>query len=648
MLSILIIDNKVFDHYSKYDYFFDHFETNESIEVCLWNKDCVEEDISVIVPQLMDKVRNVPEWNAYIICDVHRSMDYLQGDFDNKTQFSINPYERANREDYDPSADGLLRLVYLLGGRGDDRVEYIEQSMFRAARPTGIYLITPRILKNIEQQKLFLLSELRKDSYGVLDDPDNILAGQVDITRHYSEFWERYEYPASCRFMVYDFPDVNHQTYQNSWFAFWISVITLTKNHISSAVLAPYKLHLLDVAIDDERFAEYINEFYTMLLENKERNEREIEKESELEKAEAESTDITVDDAMEPVFVTFPNFGAESLFANTRNIGIFKDKPVLDELDWASQMKRTGEAIGNFFKALTRGKGEAVDYVHKSFEEKLPDLKDKRITKYDAEELHEDLNEDELRMIELDPGQKVTREWFRKNQKRADEIVVAFMRRRLAYKVGCWLVVACMLICLGGFVPYIIDSVKHSYSSYMVAVPVAAGAFLLPLVCGALALKKLKKQMKMLIKKYNDVVLECYDRSKVCSEVQGDYLTYMLDYMKKYQLLSNAKSESNHSKRVAELVFANAVFDDAISECAELAALRSIGMRRITERFVKNTIEITPESRVYLYAENKGGKMALNSSPDVLWAPFSFTPELSLSVEELYESDKYFTGKEAK
>ena len=75
MLSVLIIDNKVFDHYSKYDYFLDHFENNANIEVCLWNKDCVDEDVSVIVPQLMDKVRNVSEWNAYIICDVHKSMD---------------------------------------------------------------------------------------------------------------------------------------------------------------------------------------------------------------------------------------------------------------------------------------------------------------------------------------------------------------------------------------------------------------------------------------------------------------------------------------------------------------------------------------------------------------------------------------------
>ena len=646
MLSVLIIDNKVFDHYSKYDYFLDHFENNANIEVCLWNKDCVDEDVSVIVPQLMDKVRNVSEWNAYIICDVHKSMDYLKSDFDNKTQFSINPYERANHEGYNTESDGLLKLLYLLGGRGDDRVEYIEQSMFRAARPIGIYLITPRILKSIEQQKLFLLSELRKESHGVLDDPNNVLAGKVDVTKRYSEFWGRYEYPSNCRFLVYDFPDVNHQTYQNSWFTFWISVISLTQNHISSSVLAPYKLHILNIEIDDDSFAEYINEFYTMLLENKEINDIEIEKESEFVKKEENSTDITVEREQEPVFVTFPNFNVDNLFATTENIGVFKERPVMDELDWIGQMKRTKEAIGDFFKALIRGKNEAVSFVHASFVERLPSLKDKRITKYDAEELEEAIEHDELFMVELDPGVKASREAFHKRQKKASEIVTMFMSHRLTYRVGWALIVACMLICFGGFIPYMINSLKHSVPSFLIALLVSAGALSIAFVCGFMALFKLKKQMKRLIKEYNNVILDCYEKAKLGSEVQSEYLTYMLDYMKKYQLIDNAKTESVHSKRVSELTLANIVFDDAIAECAELAALRSISMRRITDRFVKNTIEITPETRVCLYKENKNGKMALNSSPDVLWAPFSFTSALSLFVEELYESDKYAESKE--
>ena len=45
MLSILIIDNEVFDHYNKYEYFLDRFEAEGDVAVCVWNKGAFEEDI---------------------------------------------------------------------------------------------------------------------------------------------------------------------------------------------------------------------------------------------------------------------------------------------------------------------------------------------------------------------------------------------------------------------------------------------------------------------------------------------------------------------------------------------------------------------------------------------------------------------------
>ncbi|MBQ8682972.1 MAG: hypothetical protein IJ518_00465 [Clostridia bacterium] len=647
MLSVLIIDTKVFDHYSKYDYFFGHFETNDDVAVCVWNKQSIEDDVSSMLPQLMDTVRNVPEWNAYIICEPHDPMAYLEGDFANKTQYSVNPYERANRPDYDPQADRLLKLVYYLGGRGDDRVDYIQQYQFRAARPSNIYLITPRLMKNIEQQKLFLLSALQQGHQDVMDDPARILAGETDITRNYAEFWERYEYPASCRFLVYDFPEEKHQTYQDSWFPFWTAVISMTQNRFTNAVLAPYKLHLLDVAINDDKFAEYINQFYTMLLENKDINQRAIELEEHLEKEEAASTDITVGDSMTPVYVNFPHFSEGDLFADDENIGIFKDRPVLDEEDWSEQMTRTHEAIGKFFKAIGRGKGEAVDFVHDSYAEELPDLQGKRITKYDAEELTEALNQDELRMVDLDLGYTASRAKFEKAQHKAEKIVETYMRRRLRMKIAIGLLAACMGIYFIGFIPYLINSLAHSGFSFLIALLISAVAMVVPAACGLAMLFVLKRNMKKLIGLYNDTVAACFVEAQKGSELQAEYLTLLFDYMKKYQLLSTAKDNNTHSLRIQQLLISNAVFDDAIAACTALAALRNVPLRRITDRYVENTIDTTPEAQIYLYEENVDGKMALNSTPDVLEAPFPFTESFALVPEELYECAGYTQGKEA-
>lgn len=646
MLSVLIIDNKVFDHYSRYDYFFGHFEANADIAVCIWNKQSIEDDVASMLPQLMDTVRNVPEWNAYVICEPHNSIDYLEKDFSAHTQYAINPYERANRPDYDPESDRLLKLLYFLGGRGDDRVGYIQQYQFRAARPSNIYLITPRLLKNIEQQKQFLLSELRQEYIGVMDDPARILAGEIDITRNYAEFWERYEYPASCRFLVYDFPEEKHQTYVDSWFAFWTAVLSMTHNRFTNAVLAPYKLYMLEVEIDDDRFAGYINKFYTMLLDNKEANERSIAQEERMEKEDVTSTDITVITTPTPMYVNFPHFNVESLFADDGNIGMYKDQPMLDEDDWHQQMKRTREAIGQFFKAIGRGKGEAVDAGHESFVAELSGLQGRRITKYDAEELTEALNQDELQMIELDLGYTASRAKFEKTQNTAAKMVRTYMRRRLRYKVAMGLILACMLVYFIGFLPYILNSIAHSITSFVIAAVIAAVSMAVPAVCGMVALAVLKNKMRKLISLYNNIIGDCYSEVEHGAELQGEYLTYLFDYMKKYQLLTTAQNSDIHSQRVEQLLLANAAFDDAIAECAALAATRSVRLKQITDEYVVNTIDLIPEGRIYLYEENPDGRMAFNTTPEALEAPFSFTDQLCLQCEELYECPAYSQGKE--
>ncbi len=641
MLSVLIIDSKVLDHYSRYDYFFGHFENSGEVAVCVWNKQSFEDDVASMIPQLMDTVRNVPEWNAYIICEPHNSMELLQSDFENKTQYSVNPYERGNHKDYDPEKDRLLKLLYFLGGRGEDRVDYIQQYQFRAARPTGIFLITPRIFKNIEQQKNFLLSEIRGDDFDVLGSPARVLSGEIDITRNYSEFWERYEYPANCRFMVYDFPEETHQTYMESWFPFWITVISVTKNRFSNAHLEPYKLHLISVDINDENFEEYINKFYTMLLENKNINQYLIEKENAQELEERKSTDITVTDACIPVYVNFPHVNVRDLYASDDNIGLVKDKPVLDEEDWRSQMKRTKEAIGKFFKSIARGKSEAVDFVHENLEAELPKLRGRTITKYDVEELSEAMNNDELSMIELNLGYNGSRAEFEKKQQKASRIVQTYMKRRMFCKVAVGIILACMLIYFIGFIPYVINSAIHSISSFFIAIVVSVAALLVPLICGIVTLAVLKRNMKKLIGLYNGIVSSGYMEVQESADRQSEYLTYLLDYMEKYQIYSFAAGNNAHIQRVNELLTANAVLDDAIEACSTLALLRGVSPTRIVDRYIENTIESEPKARVYLYEENKDGRMDLNSSKDILEAPFNFTDRLVINCEELYECGAY-------
>ena len=167
MLSVLIMDRTTYEYYLSYEYFFNWFEDHGDVRICLWERNTDRQaEIDEVVPQLFETIKNVGSWNAYIVDRPFHSIDYLDADFKNKTQYSINPYEnnRDRDENFDPENDPLLRLVYFLGGRGIEQRQYITSYHFRASRPLGIYLITPRIFA---YQDLQIYAEL-SDKYQVV------------------------------------------------------------------------------------------------------------------------------------------------------------------------------------------------------------------------------------------------------------------------------------------------------------------------------------------------------------------------------------------------------------------------------------------------------------------------------------------------
>ena len=92
MLSVIIINSDIFKRYSKYAYFFNWFEDHKDVSICVWNKNVSENaDIDELAPQLFDIVKNASEWNAYIVDEPFVSCKYIEKDFENLTQFSINP-----------------------------------------------------------------------------------------------------------------------------------------------------------------------------------------------------------------------------------------------------------------------------------------------------------------------------------------------------------------------------------------------------------------------------------------------------------------------------------------------------------------------------------------------------------------------------
>ena len=645
MLSVLIINSEIYDRYSRYAYFFNWFEDHKDIAVCFWNKSDSGsiDSIDAMIPQLMDIVKNVPQWNAYVVDAPYDSMRYIEDDFANLTQYAINPYERARDAEYDVEQDSLMQLIYFLGGRGVEKLPYIERFRFRAIRPTNIFLITPRIFEGLEMQKNFLQWKIRNETQPDHDDANAALTGEDLRFMQYSAFWDRYQYPPNCRFVVCDLPNEKNQSYDDAWFTLWLSVVSLMLNTFQSAELGPYKLYTVNALLSDEGFSEFLNKFYTMLLDAKDAVDKEID--NEVLTLKEEMNDTTGGDIVdvEPVYVNLPEVNLDSLYATSEEFGLTKDRPRIDEEVWRDFIKNSKDSENRLFKAVERGKNEAVDNLNRTFKVDLPALKRRQITQYNAEDMIESMNEKELEMISLDTGYKASRTEFVRKQREASEEVNKYLKKRLRFKPALLITLFATMVYLVGFVPYLIHSAERNITSLVVGIVITLLSCTVVGLSGFLALKWLSSRLKKKINEYNEVMQWNVASVTEGAKIQSEYLSDLLDYMEKYQLVTNARVDRRRIEKLDRLNLSSQRFENALDQCSAIARLRHLSLAKLPDGKITETLSADPDVPIYLYEDVEGIKMPLNNVKNALDVPFPFMSGLELLTEDLYDCAAYPT-----
>lgn len=644
MLSVILINSKIYDRYVKYDYFFNWFEDNSDVAVCIWNKNVSENaDIDELAPQLFDLIKNESEWNAYIVDEPYISSDYIEKDFENLTQYSINPYERATTDkEYDPSVDQLMRLVYFLGGRGYEQLQYINAFGFRAVRPNQIFLLTPRIFENLSIQKKILQSEIEEKNRQLLSESELFSENISTVSLQSSEFWSRYEYPANCRFIVFDMPDILNVKYEDSWFLFWLATMTLVINKYNSTELGPYKLHLVSLDLSIENLDSFINKFYMALQSACDVSQKDIENEISAIKTALEDTTTNHPDDCAPVYVNFPDTEFSEFYVQSEDFGNTKDKPMLDTMVWHDHQETVKEETSRLFKAINRGKNEAVAAMNRTLEIDLPLLKNQHLSRYDAEDIAEALDKSEIEMLNLKTDRYASRVVFEENENKTSENVKKSMLGRVTAKTYGILTAVGVLICFLGFIPFIVSSAKFNISSCIVAVIISMFACGCVALASYIALKIQRRKLKKAIEDYNDKMTENIQVIQDGAQIQGQYLSKLLNYMEKYQMLMSGRIEEHHLKKLEELTQINAMYQDAIDQCKSIAGLCHVKLRSEEFSIDADRIIFTPGRKIYLHEETDMLHIPLNSVKDRLIPPFPFVDALHIYEERIFESSNYY------
>lgn len=649
MLSVILINSRIYDRYLKYDYFFNWFEDNSNVSVCIWNKEITKEaDIDELSPQLFDIVKNASEWNAYIIDEPFISRDHIEKDFENLTQYSINPYERSvNDPEYDPADDPLMRLVYFLGGRGFEQLQYINKYGFRAVRPNQIFLLTPRIFESLNMQKHILQSEIEKKNQNILSGP-NALSDSIDaVSLIYSDFWNRYEYPANCRFLVFDMPDMLSVKYEDSWFLFWLAAMTLVINSYNSTELGPYKLHLLGIDLSSLSLEEFVNKFYMSLQNACDASKKDMENEVSAIKEAMEDTSSSHFAECAPVYVNFPDVDFGNFYAQNSDFGSTKDSPTLDVSVWNEHGKTAAEETSRMFKAVCRGKNEAVDSMNQTFAVDLPLLKNQHLSRYDAEDIRDELDKSELEMLNMKTDRFASRAAFEETEAQASKEVERDMVGRVYSKTYRRLTLLGVLVCLMGFIPFIVSSAKFSLSSCVASVLITLLACISVAAASFIALKWQRRKFKKTLDDYNEAITKNLQVVQEGAQLQSRYLSALLNYMQKYQMLISGKIEEHHMKRLEDLTRIHATYEDALDQCKSIAGLCRVKLVVDDTNVNVGRVIFMPGKKIYLHEETDDLQIPLNSTNDRLKPPFPFVEALHITEEPLFESAEYYNVRSA-
>ncbi len=248
-----------------------------------------------------------------------------------------------------------------------------------------------------------------------------------------------------------------------------------------------------------------------------------------------------------------------------------------------------------------------------------------------------------MEMLALNAKEIVSHADFEKKLKNVADKIESVIQGRILKKTYIKLMAVGTMICLMGFIPFIISSAKFNMTSTLISivitilsgVVVASGSFV--------GLKILRWKLSELFKKYNDVVSARTDVIRDNARIQSEYLTRLLNNMEKHQLLQFSKIDDRHTKRLEELTRHQAVYDEAISQCKSIAGLCSVSLS-VEEDYINEMVLFDNGEKIYLHDDIEGMMITFNDIPDRLIPPFSFVGTMLIDEENLYESSKYYKG----
>jgi hypothetical protein len=664
-------------------------ERGGSICQCSWNEGGTE--IEQAVPELYKSIKGHPQWRAII--------------FINPTQTDLQLFNPKNPFDFDcnrkeeiileENRAPLVRLTHILSGFPplgvkNYKMGYVyydsQEGEFIACRnDDGSYILQKDINKlNEDEQNIIFKKfeslggkpkpklieepylEHEKDEYKRLTkkyafkenrpievlivstreifEPDDRETTREEIRRAWefrdeeesSDFWK--VYPNTCRFICYNLLNPEHTLFPRDLWKLCLLILTLAVNDVPGRALQAYQLYKADLDINANELGYVFDEHIDNLLSFQSIIQARMTQPSDLTQEKKKEL-VPIQD----ISVKFEQVGEGDVMANGGKLGLASDCKILEKRFWREHIQGTKQTIDNILSAPQ----EIV--VDKAIEtrRKAYDFSGRAqvLDRFQIERINKRIDELEGEVINAKVYGILDTEIHKKDVEEAGNEVRKFLGLRLTKRNVFLISVGSLIVYLCGFIPYLVNSARISWSAFGAALGLSAIALVLLAAGGLLVLWFLRRRLVKKVKEYNKKVRAVFDRVNQGAVVYSEYFSSVCTYMYAKSLLSGVilKHNSDYSEGRIQKGHLSSL-ESEIKRSRELCSLYEILLKEptvvdanidIAEDFL---LEMPSGSQIYEiapYADKN--TVELDKTGQKINAPYSFVNGISLIREELYK-----------
>ena len=648
MHTVIIANEKMTRLFGDYRRLFDPFLKDGTISFCSWNEE--GPDLDTALPDLTASMGDELNWRALIVHD--------PGAWQNEDGEEIfdeyNPYDYAvNREGSQliENPVALVRLTHLLAGYPDLGVkEVVEKELDKRKNHELLEYRTEeytpeeqRVHKRLQDKyeqlihkpkELWLLSVRRRRKKMNRKDLREIWRNSLETES--SMFWQRNNYPETCRFLCYDISDRENEYYTRELFEFWLTVLTLSLNRIPPSMLQAYRLYRVNCEIDRDELKEIFTDRYSRLTQAEDAL-------TEAMKAAPKLSFETDEDILtrQEVPVVYDRSDEDRILIDTKEIGLSKDCPRSEAARWQEDFHGAKNYLTEYVKEPRRAIDRASQYTRSeedSFFEEEYELDE--IQTEEIEEIAWGLEED---ILAAETMKLVDLKAYDEELKEANDTVMDLIRGRMTRRVTILSGLIAIAVYFCGFLPYLFQASKYGGSDTMqpsvklVCITMAcflAAAFFLLFI--------FRRRVRNAMEDFNSLLRRIIQGINDAAEKFAEYLSLICTYMKAQSILQGTKRrrESVISYRGLLRMHRAAAgdFKDQISMWCTAYDLKIVNKPLAPHEEYYDFAVLPDDCELYYFEKNENEEdIIINTSGEKITSPYPFVGGLNIERQEIYD-----------